>query len=350
MSDSLEILLVGVMAALVAFGLTPLAARLAGVLEMQDEPSDRKLHLLITPYLGGLAILAGWSIAFLTTRTLSQTFVLMAGMLVLGIMGFIDDRGDLSPWLRLGIQLTVAVIAWAGGVRMTPFDLAPVDSVLTVLWLVGITNAFNFMDNMDGLAAGVGGLGALSLGLTATFLGQKLVAILAFGLAGSCFGFLRYNLHPARIFMGDTGSMPLGFGLAVVAIKIEFPAIHPAIGWSVPVLALGLFILDTSVMTLGRLTRREPLIGGRKDHISHRLLNRGYEINGVLKVMYGAAIFYGISAILVSQLSTLQSTVLVGFVGAFSIVGFIQALRLPPLDIRRSEQEETTHRSASPTA
>lgn len=141
----LQMLAVGIVAALVSYGATPLAARLAARLEMEDRPSQRKVHLAITPYLGGLAILAGWSVAFLTLAKLAQVVALIAGMSVLGLVGFIDDRRDLNPFLRLGIQVLVALVAWTGGIRMTPFDQAFPDLILTVVWLVGITNAFNFM-------------------------------------------------------------------------------------------------------------------------------------------------------------------------------------------------------------
>ncbi len=331
MIDTLEILLVGITAALISYGGAPLAARLAGVLKMEDRPSSRKVHLVITPYLGGLAVLAGWSVAFLTVRKLSQTLVLLVGMIVLGIVGFIDDRRDLSPHLRLAIQLAVAMGAWAGGVRMTPFDIPMIDFGLTVLWLVGITNAFNFMDNMDGLAAGVGAIGALCMGLTAVMFGQKLVAILAFGLAGACLGFLRHNQYPARIFMGDTGTMPLGFGLAVVAIKVEFPGVDPFVAWAVPVLALGLFILDTSVMTMGRLLRRERLIGGRTDHISHRLLNRGAEVEKVVRAMYLASALFGLVAVISAVAPTRVASGLLIAAGSVMVVALVSILRLPPL-------------------
>ncbi|MDQ3986526.1 MAG: undecaprenyl/decaprenyl-phosphate alpha-N-acetylglucosaminyl 1-phosphate transferase [Actinomycetota bacterium] len=322
---------VGVVAALVTLGTTPVVGRLARVLGMHDAPDDRKLHQSLVPYLGGMAILAGWIVAFLTPGTFAQSAVLLGSMTVLGIVGFVDDRYDISPHLRLGVQVAIACLAYAGGIRMTPTEITALDFLLTVLWLVGMTNAFNFMDNMDGLATGVGGIAALFLGLSGIIFGQQLVSVLGFGLAGACLGFLRHNFHPARIFMGDTGSLPLGFGLAALAIKVKFPGVHPLIAFAVPVVILGLFLIDTTVMALGRAARREPLIGGRLDHLSHRLLKKELPVRRVAVRMYGAAVALGCSALLMATLSLVFGLVSLGVVLIVSFWAGGVALRWPIL-------------------
>ncbi len=322
---------VGVLAALVTFGATPVVARLARVLGMQDRPADRKLHQALVPYLGGIAILAGWIVAFLTPGTLAESAVLLGSMTVLGITGFVDDRYDISPHLRLGIQIAVASAAFGGGVRMTPTDLVVVDFGLTVLWMVGMTNAFNFMDNMDGLAAGVGGIGAAFLGLSGVLFGQQLVSVLGFGLAGACLGFLRHNFHPARIFMGDTGSLPLGFGLAALAIKVEFPGVHPLVAFAVPVVILGLFVIDTCVMAVGRVRRGEPVIGARLDHLSHRLLRKDLPVRRVALRMYGVAALLGGAGVLLSQLGFALAIPVLAVVVGVCLRGAGTALRWPVL-------------------
>lgn len=299
---------VGFVAWAVAFGATPLAGRLAGVVGMVDKPAARKIHAAAIPYLGGLGILVGWCVAFLTPGTAVQSALLLSGMGILMFTGFLDDKYDVDERLRLGIQIGVAVMAFAGGIRMSPIDNIfgagawPFDLGLTVLWLVGMTNAFNFMDNMDGLAAGVGAIGAFALGCLGVLFGQQLVSILGFGLAGACAGFLRHNFHPARIFMGDTGSLPLGFGLAVLAIKVEFPGVHPLIAFSIPIIVLGLFIADTTVMTIGRVLRKEPVIGARLDHISHRMLQRHVPLKEVVFRMYASALLLALTGIAIVQL------------------------------------------------
>nr|MDQ3916853.1 undecaprenyl/decaprenyl-phosphate alpha-N-acetylglucosaminyl 1-phosphate transferase [Actinomycetota bacterium] len=322
----LATLLVAGVAAAISFAVTPLAGRLAGILDMEDRPSARKVHGRVIPYLGGLGILTGWLVAFVTADALKESAVLLAGMTILCVVGFVDDRHDISERLRLVVQVGVAVMVFAGGIRMSPLDNVSgiqsdvIDLVLTVVWIVGITNAFNFMDNMDGLAAGVGGIAAASLGIVGVVFGQQLVSLLGFGLAGACAGFLRHNFHPARIFMGDTGSLPLGFGLAVLAVKADFPGVHPHLAFAVPVIVLGLFVLDTTVMTLGRILRREPVIGARLDHVSHRLLQRDLPVRAVALRLYAAAAAcggFGI-AVAVAQLplaAALVALAVVAFAG-----------------------------------
>ncbi|MDQ3951673.1 MAG: undecaprenyl/decaprenyl-phosphate alpha-N-acetylglucosaminyl 1-phosphate transferase [Actinomycetota bacterium] len=322
---------VAAVAAGVTWGLTPFAARLAGILDMQDRPAERKLHESLIPYLGGLAILGGWFVVFLTPGTLGESVTLVAAMGALVVVGFVDDRHDISPHLRLVIQAGVASAAFAGGIQMTPTEIGVVDFGLTIVWLVGMTNAFNFMDNMDGLAAGVGGIGALFLGISGILFGQQLVSVLGFALAGSCFGFLRHNAHPARIFMGDTGSLPLGFCLAAVAIKVEFPGIHPLVASSIPVIILGLFVADTCVMALGRLQRGEPVVGGRLDHLSHRLLVKDLPVREVAGRMYGVAVALGICGLAVPLVPAVTGAAIVGGVVVVSAWGVSRALRWPIL-------------------
>lgn len=331
LSDLFLTLGVGVVAAAVSAGLTPLAARLAGVLGMQDRPADRKLHGGLIPYLGGFALLGGWCVAFLAPGTLTQSLALVTAMTLLAIVGFVDDRHDISPNLRLLIQIGIACAAFAGGIRMTPSEIPPLDFVLTVVWLVGMTNAFNFMDNMDGLAAGVGGIGAFFLGLTGVLFGQQLVSVLGFALAGSCLGFLRHNAHPARIFMGDTGSLPLGFCLAALAIKVEFPGIHPLVAFSIPVITLGLFVVDTCVMALGRMQRREPVVGGRLDHLSHRLLVKQLPVRNVAGRMYLVAAGLGSCGLVVPLLPAAAGAVVLAGVLLVCAWGAAEALRWPIL-------------------
>jgi UDP-GlcNAc:undecaprenyl-phosphate GlcNAc-1-phosphate transferase len=320
LGELIPTLAVAVMAAAMSFGVTPAVARLAGILGMEDRPADRKIHSAVIPYLGGLAILSGWVVALLTPGTFAESVVLVACMGALGFIGFVDDRHDISPHLRLGLQVVLACGAFAGGLRMTPTDVYLVDFALTVVWLVGMTNAFNFMDNMDGLAAGVGGIGAVFLGTAGVLFGQKLVSLLGFALAGACFGFLKHNFHPARIFMGDAGSLPIGFGLAALAIKLEFPNVHPLVAFAVPVTILGLFVLDTTVMALGRVLRGEAVIGARLDHLSHRMLQRSLPVRAVALRLYAVAFSLGVAGLAVSRMHTpLAAAAIVMVATAFAI-------------------------------
>ena len=331
MSEIVLTVAVALVAGLVSTGITPVVARLAGILGMEDRPADRKIHSSVIPYLGGFAILTGWVVAFLTPGTFAESVVLVACMGALGVLGFVDDKRDISPHLRLWIQVGLACAAFLGGIRMSPTDIYLVDFALTVGWLVGMTNAFNFMDNMDGLAAGVGGIGALFLGITGVLSGQKLVSLLGFALAGSCLGFLKHNFHPARIFMGDTGSLPLGFGLATLAIKLEFPNVHPLVAFAVPVTILGLFVLDTTVMTVGRILRDEPLIGARLDHLSHRMLQRSLPVPGVALRLYAVAGLLGCAGVAVSRMDTPAAAAAIVVAAAVFPVAVARIVRWPIL-------------------
>lgn len=342
-----QTLAVAVLAAAVAFATTPIAGKLALVLGMLDHPSGRKLHASVVPYLGGLGILAGWTVVFLRPDNARESIGLLAGMVVLMVTGFVDDRYDISAHLRLGIQVLVAGGMVASGVHITLFEKLELpgavvaDPLITMLWIVGITNAFNFMDNMDGAAAGVGGIAAASFGVLGLIFGQQLVSVMGFALAGACLGFLRHNFHPARIFMGDTGSLPLGFCLSILAIKVEFPGVHPLLAFSVPVVIVGMFIVDSAVMTFGRIARREPLIGARLDHVAHRLIQNCIPVRQIACRFYLCAGACGIFGIMLSVAG--QAIGLVGVLVALVVAAraTLWALALPPLAVTHPRVEES---------
>jgi len=186
-------------------------------------PAGRKLHTTPMPLLGGIAIAASTLIAFLLlVSTLPITFLASSvigavlACTIIIIVGLVDDRHHLPAWLKFSGQLIAALILVYAGVQVRLGIPNWLNIAITIVWLVGITNAMNFMDNMDGLSAGISGVAAAFILLLATFNDQHLVAALAAGILGACLGFLRYNFRPARIFMGDAGSMFLGFLLAVL--------------------------------------------------------------------------------------------------------------------------------------
>lgn len=338
-----QTLAVAVLAGFVAFATTPVAGKLSLLLGMLDRPSGRKLHASVVPYLGGLGILAGWMVVFLRPDNARESMGLLVGMVVLTITGFLDDRYDISAHLRLGIQISVAGGMIVSGVHLTVFEKLEIpgalvaDPLMTMVWIVGMTNAFNFMDNMDGAAAGVGAIAAASFGVLGLIFGQQLVSVLGFALAGACLGFLRHNFHPARIFMGDTGSLPLGFCLAVLAIKVQFPGVDPIVAACVPLVVLGLFIVDSCVMAAGRLLRKEPLIGARLDHVTHRLLQSRIPIRTVALRLYLVAGVCGLTAVLMSialpLIGSLIGLVAIGAAGR-AVVSLLEMpiLVVPPIN------------------
>jgi UDP-GlcNAc:undecaprenyl-phosphate GlcNAc-1-phosphate transferase len=179
------------------------------------------------------------------------------------------------------------------------------------LWLAGISNAINFLDNMDGLSAGVSGVAASFMLLLAAFNEQYLVAALAAGVLGACLGFLRYNFKPAQIFMGDAGALFLGFLLAVMGIQLRFPDNVNIVTWMVPVLILGLPIFDTSLVVVSRMRRRvNPFTTAGKDHVSHRLVGMGFTQREAVLILYLITGVYGMVGLFVTSSGQLEAYVL----------------------------------------
>jgi UDP-GlcNAc:undecaprenyl-phosphate GlcNAc-1-phosphate transferase len=197
---------------------------------------------------------------------------------------------------------------------------------LTFVWIVGVTNAMNFMDNMDGLSAGVSGVAATFILLLASANNQHLVAALAAGMLGACLGFLRYNFKPARIFMGDAGSMFLGFLLAVLALDLRFPDNVNFVTWMVPVFILGLPILDMTLVIISRSRRRvNPLTTAGKDHLSHRLVAMGFSQREAVLMLYLIAGAFGMVALFITGADVVEGYA-IGFVTA--VLGLVAIWRL----------------------
>ncbi len=256
---------------------TPLARRAALRVGVVAVPRSRDVHTLPVPLLGGAAIYA----AFVATLLLfgdrahiRELVGILVGATLISLFGLADDRWGLSAPLKLAGQLLAGVILLVGGTQIQLFGLPWLNWAITLLWVVGITNALNFLDNMDGLSGGAATIAA-SFFLLLAFMNeprQVLVGAMAAALIGACVGFLRYNLNPATIFMGDTGSLFIGFILAALAIKLRFLGNVPAVTWMVPVCVLALLIFDTALVVVARLRRRvNPFTTAGKDHLSHRL-------------------------------------------------------------------------------
>ena len=291
---------------------TPVARRLAHRFGVLDQPSNRKVHRAPTPLLGGLAVYAGfWGAVLLATRiefaapdvflpaTTIEIAAIFLATLPLVIVGFLDDKyktHGLPPRAKLAAQFVSAGIVSVAGLDLHVFDSIWLDLPLTCLWIVGITNAINLLDNMDGLSAGATAIAAISFFAIAALNGQILVGSLAIALAGACLGFLRYNFNPATVFMGDTGTLFMGFLLATIGMKLK--ATGPA-WWSfiVAVAVLALPIFDTSLVTLYRLWKGQAVSQGGKDHTSHRLVKLGLPQREAVLVLYGASAVAGTAAL-----------------------------------------------------
>lgn len=311
----------------------PIARRAAFRLDILDHPGGYKKQDSPTPYLGGtavaIAVFGSVALAAFVGLPLSraQAVAILAMGLVLVVVGLVDDLRNLSLYVRLAAQAAAAVIVILAGWRVELFAADTVEILLTVAWVVGITNGMNLLDNMDGLAAGVAAIVAGWMFVIASLNGQYLVSALLVGLGGATLGFLRYNFHPASIYMGDAGSLFIGFLLAVCGMRLRFDA-PIEYTWMIPVVVLGLPILDTSLVTVTRLRRRVSPFEGGRDHISHRLVQIGMSVRGAVLLLYSVTFMFGLLAFVVSRTTDWSAYLVAGVAFGMSVLGLIGLERL----------------------
>jgi UDP-GlcNAc:undecaprenyl-phosphate GlcNAc-1-phosphate transferase len=262
--------------AALAFVLSPAAILLAVRLQLLDRPVGYKAHSSPTPYLGGAAVLLATGVAAMTfTTDVRRTVVVLGGALVLCGVGTVDDRRGLGPLVRVLAAALVATAVWSLGFGWSLRTGRALELLITVIWVVGLVNAMNLLDNMDGAAGTVAAAIGLGIVLFALFDAAAGSAVTPAALAGGCVGFLRYNLaRPARIFLGDGGSMPIGFLLAMSAMALPIGGQY---GLSALVIAGALVAvpaLDTTLVIVSRERRHVPVLQGGCDHLTHRLLKR----------------------------------------------------------------------------
>ena len=315
----------------IAWVLTPLLLKMAITRQVLDAPGAREAQPGPVPYLGGVAIVAGFSAMTLAAAAIGRAPSVLIELgsllgigLVLAVLGLVDDlRGGISPLIRLAVETAAGIAVYVTGSGAVLGGPGLLDAVVTVVWVVGITNALNLLDNMDGLSAGIAALAAAAFCLIAALNGQFLVAALAAGTAGCAAGFLRHNFHPAKIYMGDAGSLFLGFLLAILGLRLQLTETPPAVALFVPLLVLGVPVFDTTLVTWQRLRHgRSPFQGGR-DHTSHRLVWVGLPVPVAVCLLYAAGVALAWLALLLARLDVTSGLLLVGFVltvGLFLLV------------------------------
>lgn len=312
-------------ALLIAFGATPLARTVAPKLGIMDHPNPRKVHARPMPLLGGAAIVLASIITLLIFRNrfeFQQLISILFGAALVSLLGIYDDRWGLRPTLKLIGQILAAAILIVSGVKVQSFNTEWMNVVVTLIWVVGLTNAMNLLDNMDGLSSGVAAVCAAFFVVLAALSHQTYVGALAAALLGASIGFLVYNFNPASIFMGDTGSMFLGFMLAAIGIKLRFPDNVPFVTWMIPVLVMSMPIFDTTLVFFSRLRRgRNPLTTPGKDHVSHRLVGMGFTTREAVMIHYLISGMYGMVAIVVTEASITEGYLLGGAVALASLFG-----------------------------
>jgi len=323
-------MLIFIGALLLAGGATPVARRLAPRLGLLAQPRARDIHTRPTPKMGGVAIVLAFLLALIILALLSpqeqerlffirQLAGIVLGAALVSFLGIWDDRWGLRPLLKLAGQAVAAALLIATDVSISLFPIPALNVAATLLWVIGITNALNLLDNMDGLSGGVAAIASAFFLLMAVMSGQRLVAALSAALLGACLGFLVYNFNPASIFMGDTGSLFLGFILAATGIKLRFDNVT-FVTWMIPVLVLGLPIFDTTLVVVSRLRRGlNPLTTPGKDHVSHRLVALGMTHREAVLTLYVLCGTLGVLAVFVTQASVVQGYAIGGMVALIAL-------------------------------
>ncbi len=336
---------------LVALCLTPIARQIALRVGCMDPVVNRSMHHEPKPYLGGVAIYVAFAIAVLAVaQPLDKGLVgiLICGGLIL-VIGLVDDflrPTGIPAKYKFALQALVAAILVVGfDVRVlglgTPFadklawfPLSGWISIpLSIFWIISFTNVVNLIDGLDGLAAGISTIGALTLFLVALHQGQMITMVLTAALAGSAIGFLRYNFNPAKIFMGDAGALFLGFALGAVSIHGVLKS-AATVGIVVPVLALGLPIFDTAFAIVRRVVNGRSIGEADRDHLHHRLIRMGLSVRSAVLVMWVISAWLGLSAVAVSEVASTDAVILVSVVVGAMIFGALK-LGLLGVDVRR---------------
>lgn len=318
------------------FATTPLVRRFAFKIGAIDIPKDnRRMHKKPTPRIGGLAIIFGFTVATLCFAQPSrQLYGTLAGAAIIAVMGVIDDCKNLPAKLKFVIQIIAAlVVVFAGDIKIDVFTnpnflsdnlywVLPewLSVTLTVIWIVFITNAVNFIDGLDGLAAGVSAIMSISLVFISIRVGEYSIAILGIALMGSCFGFLPFNFNPAKIFMGDTGSTFLGFMLATLSIQGVFKS-YAVISFAVPLLILGLPLFDALFAMIRRILRGQSPMTADRGHLHHRLVDMGFSQKQTVFILYAISGVLGITAVLLAESGVLRALLLVICVLILLLIG-----------------------------
>lgn len=293
---------------LVSILVTPLIKKLAVRIGAVDKPNSRKVHQTPMPRLGGLAIYISFLIGFLILMPESPyKYPILIGSFIIILTGIIDDLYDISArWKLLG-QVSAALVVILVGVDIDfinlPFggriDFGIYTIPLTILWIVGITNAINLIDGLDGLAAGVSSIALITISGMAIIMGNVFVLSMGIIVLASTLGFLIYNFHPAKIFMGDTGAMFLGYMIAVLSL-LGFKNVA-VISFIVPIIILGVPISDTLFAIIRRIALKKPLAAPDKSHLHHCILRLGYSHRKTVLIIYGISAIFGAVAVVFSQ-------------------------------------------------
>lgn len=333
-------------ALIVSYAVTPGVKKLAIKIGAIDKPDERKVHTHVIPRLGGLAIYIGFMAAVLYSMPVfSEFFGFLLGAAAIVLLGIWDDIRNIPAKVKLAGQIIAAAIPVAYGVQIE-WVTNPFGTILiipewlavpvTVFWIVGFTNTVNLIDGLDGLAAGVSVIASISMFFMAVSMNQYLPAMILVAMSGAALGFLQYNFNPAKIFMGDTGSMLLGYTMAVVAV-LGLVKTAATVALIVPIIALGVPIMDTLFAIIRRKMSGVPVFQPDKGHLHHRLLALGMTQKQAVLSMYMVSVLLGFVAVFVANVGYKTGIVTIAAVLAVCIYS---ARRIGVL--RRSDNCNTT--------
>ncbi|MBW5468734.1 undecaprenyl/decaprenyl-phosphate alpha-N-acetylglucosaminyl 1-phosphate transferase [Brevibacillus sp. M2.1A] len=354
---------------IISFIATPYVKNLAVKVGAVDAPNQRKVHTRIMPRMGGLAIYIGYLVAFflfVPHTTMSEMLGIFIGSTIVMVVGMLDDKYQLSPkWKLLGQLVATAIVVIPFGLKIGVVNLPYSGSIdfssgwlfwlaipITMFWIVGVTNAVNLIDGLDGLSAGVSAIAAGTMGVMALLMDDYKVATYCFVLLGAILGFLYFNFHPARLFMGDTGSLFLGFNLAALSIMGFKEALF--VSFIIPIVVLGVPLWDTFFAIVRRIVNKKPISSPDKGHLHHCLLNMGLSHRSTVLTIYSISIFFGTMAILLTK--TTKWTTIIVMVALLiaihlgtEIVGLVSRRHRPLINayrrikIKQTEQQRRTN-------
>lgn len=332
---------------------TPFVKKLAQKIGAIDVPKDsRRMHKKPIPRLGGLAIFYGFLISILCFYPIDRQFVgIIIGTLIIVGVGIVDDVKQLPARVKLLAQLIAAVVVVMHNIRIVAISvpsfmveggilpLGILSIPVTIIWIIAVTNAVNLIDGLDGLAVGVSSIATFSLFFIAILAGEPKVALLTAAVAGACIGFMPYNFNPAKIFMGDTGALFLGFILSVVCIQGLFKG-YVITSFVVPFLILGLPIFDTLFAILRRVKNKKPIMSPDRGHLHHKLVDMGFSQKQAVAILYVISSLLGITGVVVVEEGAAQAIVFVIAILLFiTLSAIFSHERHKPLAIKEVKSE-----------
>ncbi len=334
---------------LLALVLTPAVIKFAVKIGAMDIPKDdRRVHRVAMPLMGGLAMYIAVVIGMLLFLPKDRKFLaILIGATLILISGIKDDIKGTTPKEKLFYQILAASVAIWGGISIenitnpfvqgsAGFGLSWFTIPITIFWIVGITNTLNLIDGLDGLAGGVAFISSFSFMLVALKMGLGFIGVLAALVAGACLGFLPYNFNPAKIFMGDTGSLFLGYMLAIISIEGALKSVA-TIAMIIPIIILGVPIFDTTFAIFRRVSKGQSIMTADKSHLHHRLLEKGFTQKKTVLILYAISGVFGLFAVLISKVNSSQA---VWMSAILFVVALFFAFRLGMFSSKSKEEED----------